>query len=459
MIVVSHRGPVSFTKVDDPEGGRSGFTTRQGGGGLVRAFQPLLDGTTDGTWIAAALSADDAAATRAGAVAELVGADVRLVTLDEDLHRRHYDVVSNSILWFLFHDLFGLGSDPTFDDEAHEALRAYRAVNDAFASLVCDVAARDEVVLVQDYQLALVGGALRAARPDLRVVHFTHTPFCGPDRWSVLPDAFAADVLASMRATASGFHTARWATAFEQCVGASGGGPTTTFVAPLGVDADALRHDAETEAVASEQAALDELIGDRRAIVRADRIEPSKNIVRGLLAYESLLALRPEHRERVVFVAMLYKSRQSLPLYREYAEEVHATVQRINERWGTRDWTPVVVDERDYFPRTLAGYRRADILFVNPVKDGLNLVAKEAPIVNARDAVLCLSRDAGAFAELGDAALALHPFDVHQQGEVLHAALAMDAGERRIRAASLRERAAAVTPEAWLQTLLAHATR
>ena len=453
MIVVSHRGPVSFAS-----DGHGGFTTRQGGGGLVRAFEPLLDGTTPGTWIAAALSPDDVAAARAGVVRDHLGADVRLVALDDEQHRLHYDVVSNSILWFLVHDLFGLGTDPTFDDTAHEALRAYRDVNDAFAQVVCDTASDGEVVLVQDYQLALVAGAVRAARPDLPIVHFTHTPFCGPHRWSVLPDAFGADVLASMGSVGSGFHTERWANAFRACVGAPAGGGTA-FVAPLGVDAASLRADAASAAVAQERQSLDELIGDRRVVVRADRIEPSKNIVRGLLAFDRLLEIAPSQRERVVFVAMLYASRQSLPLYREYAEEVHTTVQRVNERWSTRDWTPVLVDERDNFSRTLAGYQRADIVFVNPVKDGLNLVAKEAPIVNERDAVLCLSRDAGAFAELGDAALALHPFDVHQQAAALHEALVMTPDARAARAATLRARAAAVTPEAWLQTLLAHARR
>lgn len=450
MIVVSHRGPVSFTSDDT-----GSFTTSQGGGGLVRAFQPLLDGTASGTWIAAALSGDDVAATRAGAVRDLVGADLRLVVVDDEQHRLHYDVVSNSLLWFLLHDLFGLGSDPTFDDAAHHALDAYRAVNEAFARVVCDAAPAGDVVLVQDYQLALVGGAVRRARPDLHVVHFTHTPFCGPDRWSVLPDDFGADLLASMGGGPAGFHTPRWAEAFRACAGDTAG--PDVFVAPLGVDAEGLRTAAATAAVASERAALDELVGDRVAIVRADRIEPSKNIVRGLLAYDALLAHDPAQRERVVFVAMLYASRQSLALYREYADEVHATVARVNERWATRDWTPVLVDERDHFPRTLAGYQRADVVFVNPVKDGLNLVAKEAPIVNERDAVLCLSRDAGAFAELGDATIALHPFDVDQQAAALRDALAMPAAARAARAATLRERAAAITPEAWLDRLLAHA--
>lgn len=453
MIVVSHRGPSSFTS-----DGHGGFTVKRGAGGVVSAFSPILDGDVDGTWIAAAISDDDVAAAHADVVRDLVDADVRLLALDPELHRLHYDVASNEVLWFLFHDLFGLGRDPTFDRARHDALDAYRAVNDAFADAACEAAADGDVVIVNDYQLALVPAAVRERRSDLRVVHFTHTPFCAPDRFGVLPEAFGCDLLRSLCGGPAGFHTARWRAEFAACVASwLGDDATDAFVAPLGPDGGALRTDAQAPEVGRELDALDEVVGDRTVVLRVDRIEPSKNLIRGFEAFGALLERAPELHGRVVFVAMLYPSRQSLPLYREYAQDVHAAVGRVNERFATAGWTPVVVDERDFFARTLAGYRRADVVFVNPVRDGLNLVAKEAPLVNERDAALCLSTGAGAYDELAGAAIALHPFDVEQQAGALHAAVTMPADERAARARLLRETAAATTPARWLSALVARA--
>jgi trehalose 6-phosphate synthase len=454
VIIVSHRGPSSFTA-----DGHGGFTARRGAGGLVSALASLLDGTVPGSWIAAAISADDVAAARSGRVAEIVGADVRLLTVDEATHRLHYDVVSNTLLWYMHHGLFGLGHDPTFDVELHGALDAYRAVNEAFAIAVCDAAPTGDVVLVHDYQLALVPAMVRARRPDLRVQIFTHTPFCGPETIRVLPDDFARELLTSMAGGPAGFHSTRWASAFAASAREVLGShiELNTFVAPLGPDPDALRADALSARVDDELRALEAIVGDRAVLLRADRIEPSKNIVRGFVAFDRFLERFPEWLGRAVFVAMLNPSRQSLQLYRDYSVEVRDAAQRVNERWSTDDWQPVVIDERDDFARTLAGYRRADVVFVNPVRDGLNLVAKEAPIVNERDAVLCLSREAGAHDELVDACLTLQPFDVEQQAGVIAQALLMPAPERASRATALRAAAQAVTPVSWLATLVGHA--
>jgi len=425
----------------------------------VSALASVLDGAVPGSWIAAAISADDIAAARSGRVAEIVGADVRLLTFDETTHRLHYDVVSNTLLWYMHHGLFGLGHDPTFDVELHHALDAYRTVNEAFAEAVCAAASANDIVLVHDYQLALVPALVRARRPDLRVQIFTHTPFCGPETIRVLPDDFAHDLLTSMAGGPAGFHSTRWTAAFEASARAVLGSQVdlNTFVAPLGPDPDALRADASTERVDEELRALEAIVGDRAMVLRADRIEPSKNIVRGFVAFDRFLEREPAWLERVVFVAMLNPSRQSLQLYRDYSDEVRDAARRVNERWATDGWQPVVVDERDDFARTLAGYRRADVVFVNPVRDGLNLVAKEAPVVNGRDAVLCLSREAGAHDELVDVCLTLHPFDVEQQAGVLAQALSMLIAERASRATALRAAAQAVTPVSWLATLLAHA--
>jgi trehalose 6-phosphate synthase len=189
-------------------------------------------------------------------------------------------------------------------------------------------------------------------------------------------------------------------------------------------------------------------------VLRVDRIDPSKNIVRGFLAYDLLLETRPEWRERVVFVARLNASRESLAEYQAYRQEVESAAERVNERWATRDWTPVLVDTADDYPRTMAAMARYDVLLVNALKDGLNLVAKEGPLVNQRDGVLCLSPDTGAWDDLGVCALTVHPFDLEQTADALHVALAMPDDERAARAVKLRELAAVRTPQDWFDDQL-----
>ncbi|MGH8979191.1 MAG: trehalose-6-phosphate synthase, partial [Acidimicrobiia bacterium] len=209
MIVVSHRGPYRFFLHDDGT-----FAARRGAGGLVSALGPLLlDGAAHHTWIAAAMSEVDVAAVQAGEIDDL-GVDLHLLDLDPGQHRLHYDVVSNGVLWFVFHDLFDTVRRPRFDIRFRDAWDAYVAVNEAFAVAADAAAAEGEVVLVQDYQLALVPAQLRARRPDLKIVHFTHTPFCGPDGIRLLPTDVAESLCASMASAPAGFHTNRWAAAF-----------------------------------------------------------------------------------------------------------------------------------------------------------------------------------------------------------------------------------------------------
>jgi trehalose 6-phosphate synthase len=200
--------------------------------------------------------------------------------------------------------------------------------------------------------------------------------------------------------------------------------------------------------------ALAEVVGDRLVVLRSDRVDPAKNIVRGFLAFDRLLEARPGLRGRVVFVAMVYPSRQSLPEYLAYANEIEQVVERVNERWATRDWLPILFDPRDDFARSLAGMQRYDVLFVNPLKDGMNLVAKEGPLLNRRDGLVCLSREAGAYEELEAAVRPLHPFDLEQMAGALDEALATPMDERATEATKLRSLASATTPRTWLAGLL-----
>jgi trehalose 6-phosphate synthase len=451
VIVATQRGPVSFHA--EPGGG---FTAHRGAGGVVTALAPLLTGKTDAHWIAAASSDDDRAAIRAGTTT-VDGLDIRLLDIDEREQRLHLDGFCNSTLWFLHHGLFDLVRRPRFDSRSREAFAAYVSVNERFADAIATDASDREAVLIHDYQLTLVPAMLRARRPDLRVLHFAHTPFCGPNSIRTLPDDVAQAICGSLGGGIAGFHTARWAKAFAASVTEVLGSASTatTFVAPLGPDSHALAVAREAPDVAAARDALNAKVDDRIVIARADRIEPSKNIVRGFLAYDLLLETRPDLRGRVVFVAMVYPSRQGLAEYLAYANEVEQAVDRVNERWATPGWQPIVLDERDDFSRTVAGLERYDVLLVNPIKDGLNLVAKEGPLLNQRDGVVCLSREAGAFDELAPAVEMVHPFDLDQTAAALAAALDINADARAPRATHLRALAGARSPQGWLDDLLA----
>jgi trehalose 6-phosphate synthase len=455
VLVISNRGPFRFER--EPDGT---FTPRPGAGGVVSALTPLVQAVPEKiTWVAAALTDGDRAAAAAGA-AEVEGMTLDLLDVDPATGRLYYDVVSNATLWFLHHGLFDLPRRPRFDRRWREAWDAFVDVNRRFADQAAESAGPGDVVLVQDYQLCLVPGVLRAARPDLRIVHFSHTPFCEPGLIRVLPDDVAETLCSSMAAVPCGFHTTRWAAAYEGCV-RNVLGPDApfagAFAAPLAPDAPALHSIAGSDAARTAGAELDELVGDRALLLRIDRIDPSKNVVRGFVAYDHLLEEHPEWRERVVFVAMLNASRESLAEYAAYRQEVAQAVERVNDHWATASWQPVVLDERDDFARSIAGLGRYDVLLVNALKDGMNLVAKEGPLLNRRDGVVCLSPEAGAYDELHSAVVRTHPYDIDQTAGALHRALSMPQAERAETAGRLRALAGARTTRDWFDDLVRQA--
>ena len=408
----------------------------------------------DALWVAAAISEADREAA-AGGVLDEEGFRIRLLAIDPNQYRMAYDVVSNGTLWFVHHGLYDLPRRPRLDRRWREAWAAYREMNHAFARVIIEEAPEGAIVLVQDYHLALVGTWLAQDRPDLRAVHFTHVPFCEPGALRVLPVEVAEELLVGMSSHSScGFHARRWATNFEDCCTSVLGMKPSTFVSPMTPDPDDIGRVAASDDCASEVVALDEALGDRKLIVRVDRIELSKNLLRGFLAYDDLLRTHPEWRGRVVFAALIYPSREGLPEYLSYRQEVETLARHVNRTWATPDWTPITVDTTDNFPRSVAALRRYDVLLVNPVRDGLNLVAKEGVLVNERDGVLVLSREAGAWEELSDVALPVNPFDIAGTSDVLATALTMSPEQRKDHATALHRAATARRPRDWLDDQL-----
>lgn len=458
LLVASNRGPVSYAFDED-----GALTARRGSGGLVSG---LAAATRDGTalWVCAALSEADREAARRGdgTLTDDFDAPVRMLEIPPTTFDRAYNAIANSTLWFVNHLLYSTPTAPVFDAIFRREWQGYVDYNTAFVDALAAEAAVDAKVLIQDYHLFLAPGLLRERRPDLRIAHFTHTPWAPPDYFRLLPDDVAAAVLQGvLGADHAGFLANRWAQAFTACCTAVLGttradhgithlGRTTDVaVHALGVDGDELSERAHRGDVESRLAGLRKLAGGRKVIVRIDRTELSKNIVRGLLAYRELLRSRPEWRDRVVHIAFAYPSRHDLPEYREYTASVQRTVREINDEYGTADWEPVRLEVSDDYPRSLAAMRLADVLVVNPVRDGMNLVAKEGPVLGADGVALVLSREAGAAAELAGDALMVNPYDVQQTAAALHEGLLLEPTARVERCRRLATAATRLSPRQW----------
>jgi trehalose 6-phosphate synthase len=456
LIVVSNRGPVTFSRDSSDE-----RVAARGGGGLVTGLSGLL-GRHEVTWIASAMTDDDreVAAEHEDRAWDDTAADgspyrLRLVEHDPQAYDRYYNVVANPVLWFVQHYLWNLVDAPIVDQGLHDAwTEGYSAVNRNFAEAVLDELERapESAVFFHDYHLYLAPGIVREAAPDAALAHFVHVPWAQPDYWRVLPEPIRRAVHEGLLANdVVSFHTSRWRRNFlrscEDITDAevdveSGevrlhGRLAYACVRPISIDPAEFETAAAGEGVRAQEERLTEARPEF-LILRVDRTDPSKNVVRGFRAFELYLEAHPEMHERVGLLALLDPSRQDIPEYSEYIGAIQRAARTVNDRFGHAGWVPVDVRIEDNFDQVVAAYKQYDVLFVNAIFDGMNLVAKEAPLVNDRDGVLVLSENAGVHEELGEWAVTVNPFDVAGQAEALHEALTMDGDERRRRLAVIR---------------------
>ena len=477
LIVVSNRPPVTFGT--DEDGVR---VPRRGGGGLVTALRSLV-ALHDVTWIASAMSEEDrAVADEAGGepIDETArdGSSYRLrfVVHEEAAYDWFYNVVSNPMLWFLQHYLWDLAHSPNLDRGLHLAWEeGYVAVNAGFAdAVVAELEAQpDAAVLFHAYHLYLAPRFVRTRKPEAALSHFVHVPWPEPDYWRVLPEAIRVALHDGLLANdVVGFHTDRWRQNFmRSCVdivGAEGNFVDCTaeydsrrvFATyhPISVDPG------EFDELSNSAEVLDreeQLIGARpeKLILRVDRTDPSKNIVRGFRAFERLLEANPDLHGRVGMLALLDPTRQDIPEYSEYLGAIQRTARAVNDHFQSEQWTPIEVRIEDNFLDAVAAYKQYDVLLVNAIFDGLNLIAKEAPLVNERDGVLILSENAGAHEELAEWAVTVNPFDIAGQAEAIRLALEMPAEERHRRLDALQGHLREHDLEEWVEAQLADLDR
>ncbi|MDB5096555.1 MAG: hypothetical protein JWM80_976 [Cyanobacteria bacterium RYN_339] len=454
LIIASNRGPVEFYE----EAGKPAY--RRGQGGLVTAMSSFVE-VTQTTWIAAAMTEVDArlAKQQAGRMEVEVNGHllaVSFVTPTPTQYQRFYDEVSNSVLWFLQHSITNPPTHPTFDQAMWEAWEhGYVAVNRLFADAIATAAhqgGKPPVFMIHDYHLYLVPGMLRQRFPDAPIQHFTHIAWPSPDAWRQLPHAIREAILANMLGSdVVGFHCQRYAVNFlrtcEELLGADVDWDNHTVRVgercvrvrdyPISIDPGQLLELAATPAVHELEATF---MAHRppRLILQVARTDPSKNILRSFHAYEHFLSLYPQYLGEVQFLGLLPASRQTTELYKEYFDELCQVARRINEDYARPGWKPIELFFENDYHRAIAAMKQYDLLVVNSIADGMNLVAKEGPIVNERAGVLLLSEGAGAVDELGDAAIVVNPFDLVGMAHAFHEALDMPLAERQRALASQR---------------------
>jgi trehalose 6-phosphate synthase len=469
LVLVSNRGPVTFQAHGE---------VQRGSGGLVTALTGLAS-YRDAIWIASAMSDYDAEVSRehdgrAFPVHAPGGGEyqVRLVVSDPDAYDRFYNVFANPMLWFIQHYLWDLSNAPDIRREEVEAFEfGYNVVNEDLAKAVVEQleGAQEPVVMVHDYHLYTLPDLVRRARPDVFLHHFIHIPWTQPDAWRVLPTRIREEIYKGLLANdIIGFHTRSYRHNFLQCchdlmeldVDFEGGvvrfGEREVWVRayPLPIDHQATRQIAQSARVREFE---EELLRRRRdfLILRVDRADLSKNVLRGFSAFDLFLEQHPEFTERVTFMAQLMPSRTDVPQYAEYLDRIEALVAVVNHRHGTPDWMPIQLKLRDDLEEAMAAYKHYDVLLVNAMFDGMNLVAKEGPIVNEREGVSILSENTGAHEELGEYALSVNPFDIQELADSIYAALTMDPGERHRRAQGLVRIVTQRDPGDWIDEQLA----
>ncbi|MCX6389332.1 MAG: trehalose-6-phosphate synthase [Solirubrobacterales bacterium] len=470
LVLVSNRGPVSF----EPDGGM-----RRGGGGLVTALTGLAS-YRDVTWVASAMTEEDAAAARLhdgrAFPVKLPDADreylVRLVESDPLAYDRFYNIVANPMLWFIQHYLWDLSNAPDIRKGEVEAFElGYKQVNADLANAVIEEidGVKDPVVMVHDYHLYTLPKVIREARPDVLLHHFIHIPWTQSDAWRVLPAGIREQLYTGILSNdIIGVHTQDYRRNFLQCcrdlmglevdfdegrVLTTDGRVVWVRAYPLPIDADTTRAVARRERTL----AFDEDLKRRRRehlILRVDRADLSKNVLRGFAAFDTFLDQHPEFLEKVSFIAQLMPSRSDIPEYREYLERIEALVAVVNQRHGTPDWMPIQLKLRDDLDEAVAAYRHYDVLLVNAMFDGMNLVAKEGPLVNERNGVSILSENTGAHEELGEFALSVNPFDIQELADAIFTALTMEPAERARRHEGLLKIVTARDPGDWIDEQL-----
>lgn len=472
LIIASNRGPVEYRLSRNKT-----LRPRRGTGGMVTALIDVAS-RMDMTWVAMAMTEGDRMALEEAEqnggllTSELAGRKIQLryTAISETAYRKYYGKISNQMLWFLQHYMY----DPTEDSATIRQIQdawtnGYCVANEAIADAVSDEIKREDsraVVMLHDYHLYLASAMIRKRHPSVVIQQFIHIPWPDVRYWHFLPSNITQAIYSGLVGNdIIGFQTERDARNFIE-------GARTLLE---GADIDFEERTVEWRghrtqvrdypisiSVTSERDAVQSAAGKRAAkrmqpwlgektIMRVDRIEPTKNILRGFQAYAQMLDEHPDLMGKVRFLAFLVPSRRALPVYQEHEAEVLKIIKEINQKYGSDGWEPIHAFYGNDRVRALAAMQFYDVLLVNPIIDGMNLVAKEGPVVNQRNGVLVLSRTVGAFQQLGKFSVPTSPTDIAETAQALYKALMLSPKERRVKATLARQAVERDDLKGWLE--------
>jgi len=468
LILASNRGPVEY-RVDKDKNLR----LSRGSGGVVTALSAVSK-YVELTWIASTMGEGDrkvAAEQNGKFLVQLPDQHLylRFVPSTRNVYHKYYNIFCNPTLWFLQHYMWNSPYSPNIDSNIHDAWEnGYIPVNQAFANAIIDDAADDStppIIMLNDYHLYLAGGFIRQQLPSAIIQHFIHIPWPAPSYWQLFPNTMRKSILQSLCSVdIVGLQTLRDVHQFLDCCEAFLNGVridyekhtvfhrghlTRIMHYPVSVDVAALTRLAHSPRIQEYKEKLRPYFGEK-TIVRVDRSEPSKNILRGLRSFDRLLEQYPEFRRRVNMVCFIVPSRSGIKQYQKYTQEIFDSIDTINSKYKSGEWQPIKVFFENNYIQAIAGMSMYDVLFVNPVIDGMNLVAKEGPIVNQKNGVLILSEAAGACEQLKRNVIPISPADILGTTQALYDALTMDEAEKEKRIESLRSTISSYDITRWL---------
>src|SRR5947207_2344910 len=477
LIIATNRGPVEYYLTQDKV-----LERRRDAVGMVTA---LIDAGNrmEVTWVAMAMTEGDRLALKEGQhdgdgllESPLHGQTMKLryVAVSKTAYRKHYEVFSNQVLWFLQHYLYNPDENSAVTRRIQDAwTNGYYVANRAIADAVNAEIEREDstaVVMLHDYHLYLASAMIRNDHPSAVIQQFIHIPWPDVRCWHFLPSNIAQAIYTGLVGNdIIGFQTERDARNFLEGARTLLDGAVVDFeegavwwqghrtqarAYPISISVTEERRIIQSKAGKRAAEKILPQLGEK-TIMRVDRIEPTKNILRGFQAYAQLLDEHPELQGKVKFLAYLVPSRQSLPEYKRYNAEVMKIIEEINQRYRTDKWIPIQAFFGNDRTQALAAMQYYDVLLVNPIIDGMNLVAKEEPTVNLTDGIVVLSRTAGAFQQMGKASIPTSPTDVHETAQALYKALTLPSDERRIKAALARQIVERQDLNKWLQRQIA----
>ncbi|MDA8196796.1 MAG: trehalose-6-phosphate synthase [Actinomycetota bacterium] len=455
-IIVSNRGPVAAKRSPDGEG----IAVVRSGGGLASAISPLVQNDL-AKWLFPISNDVEIEAYEAGS---LTSGDPNLIPVPvaQDIHSIAYNEISNKVLWYLLHGMFSLTRSPKFDTQFYLDWKNYSDFSEAIAVAISKIAPKNAKVLLQDYHMFLVPSFLVTLRSDLSISLFLHTPFSSASEFEVLPGVVRDQLLESLsKVTHIGFHASRWKENFNEVFNrfASHRQLPNLHVNPLGTDIEDISTAANRDTVEIERTKIREIAAGRRIIARVDRMEPSKNILRGIDSVVELFRFYPHMMRSVVHIANCYPSREALEDYASYANEVEKKIEESNEylrdlasRLGLQLPTdPIYKFTQDNFALSLALLKEYDVLLVNPIRDGYNLVASEGPLINERSGGLVLSTNAGIAEVVSDRANLINPYDIRESALAIFSIFDQNDQLRMERSAELVAVLKERNPAKWLQ--------